>query len=160
MNGGKQTGVQMTVVPGLYLDFLPAEWRENERDYFGYGITAANILAGTTQVPTFSVQADSMFLLTQITGTARDPAAPAVRFPNPALALQIDSGGSGRNMFSQAVHWDTVVGDAQLPYFLPYPKLFEPRAVVNVTMANLDAAQAYDVRITFGGFKIFNYKRL
>lgn len=144
---------------GVYAHFLPKGVLDKERDYFGYAVTALNLLAGATATPTFAVQADSDFLLTAIAGSARDPANPSVSFATPALALQIDDGGSGRNLFNQAVHWQTVVGDAQLPFVLPYPKFLKQSSTVNVTLTNLDLAQALDVRITFHGFKMFNWAR-
>jgi hypothetical protein len=158
-NQGQQTGAQMTVVPNLYLDFLPPEWRDKERDYFAYAVTALNLLAGATVTPTFSVEATSLFLATSITGTARDPAAAGTRFANPALTVLVTSQGSGRNVTNQAVDWLTFVGTSELPMFLPYPRLFEPRSVVNVQLVNFDPGQAYDCRVTFHGFKVFNFRR-
>ena len=159
MNAGKETGVQMTTVPELYLDFLPAEWRENERDYYAYAVTALNLAAGATVAPTFSVEANCLFLATSVAGTARDPAAAGVRFANPAVSVLVTSQGSGRNVSNIPIDWLTFVGTSELPMFFPYPKLFEPRAVVNVQLANFDPAQAYDLRVTVHGFKVFNFKR-
>lgn len=161
MNATKGQGAITQLVPGLYTDFLPAGLQDRERDFFGYNVNALNIGpvgaggAGPTATPTFAVQGDSFFLLTGISGTARDPAAPTVRFAAPAITLQINDGGSGRNLFNQEVHWDTMVGDAQLPAFLPYPKLIKPASTVSWTFTNLDAAQLYDLRVVALGFKIF-----
>ena len=110
------------VVPGLYNQFLPQGLQGKARDFFCYGITQTPIAAGGAVAPSFTIDSDSAFLLTAINGTARDPAAPTVRFLAPALTLEILSQGAGRLLANQPLHWDTWVGDAQLPGILPYPK--------------------------------------
>lgn len=159
MNRNKEMGSVAVLVPGIYADYLPPQLMDRERDYFAYSVTSLNLLAATVATPTFAVQNDSDFLLASVTGSARDPADPTVQFATPALSIQIDDAGSGRNLFNQATHWDNLCGTAQLPFVLPYPKLINRASTVTVTVTNLDVAQAYDVRITFHGFKIFTWKR-
>lgn len=139
-----------------YIDAIPKALANNERDYFAYGVDALALpAAGGVLNPTFTVQGDADFLLTDITGTARDPAAPSVRFLWPALMIEIGDGGSGRQSFSQALDWVTVVGIAQDPGELSYPKFFKRKGTVRVTITNISLAQIYDVRLSFQGFKIF-----
>jgi len=42
---------------------------------------------------------------------------------------------------------------------MPYPKLINRASTVTVTLTNLALAQAYDLRVTFHGFKVFTWKR-
>lgn len=159
MNVNHEKGTAAQLVPGLYADYLPPALMDRERDYFGYSVTELNLAAAAVATPTFAVQNDSDFLITAICGTARNPAAPTVVFATPAITLQVDDAGAGRNLFNQAVDWRNLCGSAELAFVLPYPKLINRASTVTVTLTNLDAAQAYDVRVTFHGFKIFTWKR-
>lgn len=144
-----------------YDKYLPPGLRGKARDYFAYSVNALALAAGTVATPTFSVQADSDFLVTRITGTARNPAAPTVVFLTPALTLLIESGGSGRNLFNQASDWRNIVGTAEESDRKDWPKILQRASTVRVTLTNIDLApgQAYDVRLTFEGFKIFGFER-
>lgn len=154
MGGSGGAGGNITV-PALYLDFLPEEWRDNPRDYFAYSPPdVLTLAAGTSTAQTFTVQQDSGFLFTSLSGHVSDPANENV-IADPHLTISIFDQGSGRNLSNRPVHWQNQVGTAQLPFFLPYPKWFSPTSDIQVTYANIDAAQATRIRLTFHGFKIF-----
>ena len=139
-----------------FLDTIPERLRGNDRDLFGYPVNALALpAAGGVLNPTFTIQGDADFQCLVLNGTARDPAAPGTLFLNPPIMLEIHDGGSGRNLFSQPADWNTIVGDAQNPGELAYPKFFKRKGTVRVTVINNALLQAYDVRLTFIGFKIF-----
>ncbi len=138
------------------LDTIPQALRGNDRDWFGYPVNALALpAAGGVMNPTFTIAGEADFQCTAINGTARDPAAPGTLFLNPAIMLEIHDGGSGRNFFSQPADWHTVVGTAQHPGKLAYPKFLKRKGTIRVTVINNALLQAYDVRLTFAGFKIF-----
>lgn len=142
-----------------FIQFVPPPLRPYAKDYFGYTVESLNLAGGAVATPTFAVQKDSDFLLCLVTGTARDPANPTVVFAAPALTVLITSSGSGRNLMSRPLDWNNVAGTAQRPFFLPWTKFIQQSSTVEVQLTNLSPAvggQAYDVRMAFHGFKIFD----
>lgn len=153
-NGGVPT------VPALYLDFLPPHLRGNPRDFFAYSPTDfANIAVGTAQTQSFTVQNDSDFLIVALAGEEIDPADEGVALPTSPLTIAIQDGGSGRNLQNRPQAYANLVGTGQLPAYMPYPKFIDRASEVSVTIANNDPTQAYRVRLSFLGFKIFDMMR-
>lgn len=140
------------------LRLLPPELVEKARDYFAYSFpTFEPLAAGTSDTETVTIQADSDFLAMAIAGTARDPAAPDTIFDSPPITVVFEDTGSGRNIQNRAMDWHNVMGTAELPFFLPFPKYLDGTSVVRLTLENLDAAQDFDVRVVLHGFKVFNF---
>jgi len=155
----QQQRVLQATVPALYLQYLPPSLRGRARQYFGYVANVLPLAAAGTGTATVAIQNDSDFLLVAVTGSARDPAAPTTRFLAPAITLQINDSGSGRNLWAQPVDWITVVGTAELPCYLPFPYLVEKSGEFTITQQSLSLAggQAYNTRLTLHGFKIFTF---
>lgn len=139
-----------------YVSFLPPLLRTRAKEGFDYSAVALPLAAGGTVVATVAIQNDSDFLWVDITGACRDPAALETIFPNPAVTLQINDSGSGRNVFQQPMDWVTVVGTAQLPGEFAYPYMAEMGGTLTVTFVNL-GAQAYTLRTALRGIKIFQH---
>lgn len=139
-----------------YVSLLPRALRGRAREGFNYSAFALPLAALGTVVTTVAIQSDSDFLWVDTTGVARDPAAVQTTFPNPAVTIQVNDSGSGRNVFQQALDWPTVVGTAQLPGDFSYPYLAEAGGTLTVTFTNL-SAQAFDIRLALRGFKIFGF---
>lgn len=153
-NGGIPT------IPGLYLDFLPAELRGAPRDFFTFGVDFLTIAAaGGSATGTFLVPSDSDFLIVAINGTAVDPANEATAVAQSALTIAVTDAGSGRQLQNRAQAFPNIVGTAQLPGFLPYPKFIDRSSEVSVTVVNNSLAAAARVRLSFIGFKIFDMMR-
>ena len=136
---------------------LPSQFEGRARDFFCYSVTSLPLAAAGNQNPTFSVQNDSDFVALGLSGIARDPAAPATRFLDPAITIQILDQGAGRNLFSQPLDWASIVGDAEdIPYW-PEAKIINRASTVTVQLASLEAAggQDYNVRLAVVGFKVF-----
>lgn len=140
-----------------YVGFLPPHLRRRAKEGFNYFASAIPLAALGTVVATVAIQNDSDFLWVDLTGAARDPAALQTVFPNPAVTIQINDSGSGRNVFQQPQDWVAVVGTAQLPGEFAYPYLAEMGGTLTVTLQNL-AAQAYDIRLALRGFKVFQWE--
>ncbi len=150
----------MSPVPaqmGSVLEYLPPELREKARDYFVYAVDFLPLTADSADSDTISIQNDSDFLIVAATAIARDPADPATRFADPPITARIEDTGSGRNLENRAIDWASYFGDAELPFYLPYPKLIDRASTITTTLTNLDAAQDFDVRVAYHGFKIFNW---
>lgn len=137
-----------------YVAFLPPHLRKRAKEGFDYFAAAIPLAAAGTVVVTVAIQNDSDFLWVDLTGVARDPAAVQTVFPNPAVTVQVNDSGSGRNVFQQPQDWGAVVGTAQLPGEFAYPYLAEMGGTLTVTFQNL-GAQAYDIRCALRGIKIF-----
>jgi len=144
-------------MPGMMEQYLPPSLRGRVKDFFGYA-TGANFLplaAATTATDTIQVNTDADFLVVLAVGRARDPADPATIFADPPITVLVTTDGSGRNLFNRAIDWSTFFGDAELPGLLPYPKVISGGSQLSTQLTNLDAAQDFDVRITYLGLKIF-----
>lgn len=144
-----------------YLDMLTAAQRAKTIEYYSADFRfSPGLAAGATDDPTFTI-GDADFVFTDITGSARDPANPTVLFLAPAITVQINDEGSGRNLFNRPQDWHSRVGSAERAYILPMPFMVKQTSVVTATLVNIALAggQAYDVRLTIGGFKIFPTKR-
>jgi hypothetical protein len=140
------------------LDFLSPAQRALAMEGFWASVTALPLAAGGAAGPTFTI-GDSDFLLTKITGAARDPAAPSNLFVAPAITIDIRDQGAGRNLFDRPQDWVAIVGDGRESEDLPVPYMVQQNSVVTVNLANLDPAQAYNARLSFWGVKIFPYER-
>lgn len=118
------------------------------KDYFTYEVDfTAAIAASGNAVGSFTIQADSDFLWTKAAFIQTGAGVPAIL---------IQDTGSGRNLMNQAVPVASMFGTGQLPFILPRQRIFVARAVVNVTITNLDAANPINtLRLSFIGEKGF-----
>jgi hypothetical protein len=153
-NGGVPT------IPGLYLDFLPAELRGAPRDFFTFGVDFLTIAAaGGSATGTFLVPSDSDFLIVALAGNVVDPADEGIAVTAAPLTIAITDSGSGRQLQNRAQAFNNVVGTGQLPAYMPYPKFIDRSSEVSTTITNNDPTQAARVRLSFIGFKIFDMMR-
>lgn len=151
------TGRALPLLLNPFWANLPPAVVSLPKDYFAYAPTTdfLPLAAATTAAREVLIQADSAFLILDITGTVTDAATDLVVQATPPLLIQLRDEGSGRNMFSRARHWLDVVGTAQLPKYLDYPKILKPRTTFTVTIQNLSGAAGFNIRPTFHGFKLF-----
>lgn len=152
-------GVGDMTVPALYGGFLPPDLKNAPRDYFCYAPPNFTLAVGGTGTQTFTVQNDSDFLLTMVTGTVVDSTAVQTEVAFAPLTVQFLDAGSGRQLSNRALPWEGTVGDAQLPFYFPYPKFIDRASDFSTTITNNDPAIIVEVRICFHGFKIFDMMR-
>ena len=121
------------------------------RDFFTYEIDFTSpIAAGLNAVNSFTIQADSDFLWTKATFVQVNAAG------SPLASILIQDTGSGRNLMNQAVPVTNIFGTGQFPFILPRQRIFVARAVVNITITNLDGVNAINsLRLSFIGEKGF-----
>lgn len=127
------------------------------KDFFTYEVDFSTVLAGSSQTQSFTIQADADFLLSKLAYTANitNAAFTEANRPIPNVSVLIQDTGSGRNLMNLAVPIVNIFGSGQLPFILPRQRIFLANATVNVTLNNYDAAQAYNLRLSFIGEKGF-----
>ena len=141
---------------------LPTEMLGRQRDFFTYTAEYLTLAASATATVDLSIQADSDFL---ILGGVR------AAFSSDDLTLITDANtyeafapflvnitdtGSGRSFMDRAVHVDNLFGTAQRPALWMFPKLIRASSVISTRLQNLTAT-ARNVRLSYVGFKIFDY---
>lgn len=118
--------------------------------FAGSGQLAASAVGQKNQV---GIQNDAHFLVVAITGrVTNSDNTTLVNAPTPILVDLSDTSGTQWN--DQPVHWDDLVGTAQAPFFLPYPKLLLKGVTLNIALTNLVATARF-VWLGFLGFKLF-----
>lgn len=139
------------------LQLLPPSIRGRAKDFFTYNITFNTLLAAATSTQSANVQGDSDFVW--ILGSMIVTNAAGTTFTSSAAApftIQISDAASGRQLQDSPTAVSNLFGTAQLPMQIPYPKLFGASGQIQATLINQDAANAFLVRLSFHGFKVFN----
>jgi len=128
-------------------------------DFYVYEADFGSIAAGATGQVNITIQADSNFLWQQGCYYA-DIAAAAFNIGNqpvPNMTLTITDTSSGRQLMSSAVPVPSIFGLGREPFILPTPRWFRANTQVTLLVANFDAADTYDLRLSLIGTKFFNY---
>lgn len=132
---------------------LPPRMRERARDFFGYTIDFVPLGASATTIQEVNIQSDSDFIVGAAVAVVTDTAN-TTRLGFVPQLVQLFSAGSGRNLFSNATHFENVFGTAQEPAIWPIPKLLAAGSTFSAQLQNLEAT-ARNVRLCFLGFKVF-----
>lgn len=159
MGRGQGQPAQLLPYPNPFLGLLPKwAWRR-AKDWFTYGLdfTGTNILgAGATLGLTLVINDDADFLaMTQCAVVTSD--AETTFYANPPILAFITASGAGRNLSDIPIHMVNYFGSASEPKFLDMSKAFPRSTQILVTLQNLDAVNAYNVRLAWGGFKVFDF---
>lgn len=164
MTGPFQVGRQVFEVnPVVYADGLisrlPRWARRRVKDFFTYSVDFLPLAAATAATRVVGIQADSYFMIAAANRAVTDPAAEQTFFggngQGAPLTVEITDTGSGRVLMDAPVHIDNLMGSGQRPGVWEYPKLISRAGALQTRVTNLDAAQAFNVRISYVGFKIF-----
>ena len=127
------------------------------KDFYIYtlSLTAASGATATGNIP---IQADSDFILEKLTYIADIANAGQTDSSRivPLITVLITDSGSGRQLMSAAVPVPNIFGTGQIPFILPTPRLFKARANIAVSVANYDAADDYNIKLSFIGKKLFD----
>lgn len=139
-------------------NIIDIDGRKYVRDFFTYVANVETLTSGASLTDTFNIEADSTFtavklaFMADIAGGAQTDATRVV----PLVRLSITDTGSGRNLQNQPVPLASIAGDGRLPFVLPVPRIFQPRAAVTCTFENYSAATDYaNVELAFIGFKMW-----
>jgi len=111
------------------------------------------------------IEADSSFILQKLAFHTPAPAgtvlaASALGLVDgqrivPNVGIVITDTGSGRQLMPAPIPIPSLFGTGQLPFILPNPRLFMRNSTIQVTFTNLDATNAYTVRLAFIGYKVY-----
>ena len=134
--------------------YLPRHLKGHPKDYFSYSALFLPIAAADTTSFNIAIQADSSFMIQYITRVVND-VANLVFFDQAPLLMLITDTGAGRVLMDTQVQIENLAGTAQRPFIPPFPKFVQASATLSVQLQNLDPANAFNVRITFHGFKVF-----
>lgn len=143
------------IIGALYGANLPDWIRERAKEFFVYGANMLPLAAGAQATADIAIQADADFLIVAAALVLTD-AANVVFAANRPLTVQITDTGSGRALMNAPMHVDNIYGTAQLPAYWPLPALMNQGGTISTTIVNLDAANGWNIRFAYLGFKIFN----
>jgi hypothetical protein len=135
-------------------------------DYYIYGIgPAANgaigaMAPGAISNQQITIQADSDFewdyttIYGEIDGATASPLPDNIDIP---VTVLISDGGSGRQLFSQAIPVTSLAGLGREPYILPQKRIFMGKSTVNFQFTNFSGAVTVDnLFLCLHGRKIFS----
>jgi hypothetical protein len=141
------------------------QFLQRRRDLYVYEAQALALAASASVTDIIQIEADSSFILQKLAYHNQAPAATALaanalglveaqRIITP-VAVVITDTGSGRQLMSTPIPIHSLFGSGGLPFILPNPRLFMRNSTIQVTFTNLDATNAYTVRLAFIGYKIY-----
>ncbi len=134
-------------------------------DYYLYGVgpgtngAIGNIASAATANTQITIQADSDFewdyttVYGEINGATASPLPDNIDIP---ISVLITDGGSGRQLFNQAIPVTTLAGLGREPYILPQKRIFMGKSTVNFSFLNFGAATVNNFFLTLHGRKIFS----
>jgi hypothetical protein len=141
--------------PSPWMQILPRELWRKRKDGFVFHLDFTPLAASGTSTLPVNISADADFVIIYGTRIVTDVANTAFVANVPELVSITDT-GAGRGLSSSAIHVDEWFGTAQLPAYWAYPKFLRANSSLSVTLQNLEAV-ARNVRLSFHGFKVFNF---
>lgn len=128
-------------------------------DPFTFIINYLPLAASNTATDNFITQADSGFAIVKTAFTIASDVNVLVAnisdTPKYApLVITLSDSGSGRDLSNGAVSINTYFGTGQEPFIWCRPKVLDPNSTFTARVQNL-VATAFNVRLSFHGFKIF-----
>lgn len=134
-------------------------------DYFIYGVgpgtngAIGNLANGATANSVITIQADSDFewdyttVYGEINGATASPLPDNIDIP---ISVLISDGGSGRQLFSQAIPVTSLAGLGREPYILPQKRIFMGKSTVNFSFVNFGGVTVNNFFLSLHGRKIFS----
>lgn len=122
--------------------------------FYSYSMLFSAVASGATSNQNLQIQADSNFMITELSYFAFDTttnAAPATF----TSTIQLTDTGSGMTLFDRAIPITSVFGTAQLPFVMPISRVISANAVLTGTLNAGVLANATTIYLVFHGFKIY-----
>lgn len=116
-------------------------------------VTAFVLAASATVTFPVNVANDADFVVVTITGTVTSTDE-STRLTYVPQLIQVTDNGSQTTFFDNPTHYMNVVGTAELPKYLEWPKVIKAGSTMSVTLQNLEAV-ARNVRLAFNGMKAY-----
>lgn len=126
-----------------------------DRDLFTYSAEFLPLPNNAGATVLITIQADSDFLLAELTGDARADDTSETVIAAPSILVLFADQGTGRLLQDRAQMWDNIIGTAERPFILPVPKLFRASSTIAVTATQGNVGAARNVRIALHGYKVF-----
>jgi len=129
------------------------------REPYTFPVNFANLAAAGTAQGSFFVDAAAPFMLVQMNYVATPyPVTVMTQATRliPNINVQITEQSSNRNWQSAAVPVSSIFGTGENPWFLPQPRLIPANTTVSMSIANFDTAQAYNLYLSFIGFRLYS----
>lgn len=128
-------------------------------DPFTFVINFLPLTANNTATDNFITQADSGFAIVKTSFTIASDVNVFVAniSDTPKYAPQVvtlSDSGSGRDLSNAPVSINTYFGTGERPFIWCHPKILDPNSTFTARIQNL-AATAFNIRLSFHGFKIF-----
>lgn len=135
----------------------PEKVDRTRRDFYIYTAESLALAAAGNSNTIINIESDSNFLLQKFSYQADIAAAAftANTRPIPNVTIQLIDSGSGRQLMQNPVPVSSFMGDGQLPFILPNPRLFLANSTIQIAFANFDTAVTYNIRLSFIGYKIY-----
>lgn len=133
--------------------------RQFTLDPFTFVINFLPLAASNTATDNFITQADSGFAIikTSFTIASNVDVFVANISDTPKYAPQVitlSDSGSGRDLSNLPVSINTYFGTGERPFIWSKPKVLDPNSTFTARIQNL-VATAFNIRLSFHGFKIF-----
>ena len=132
-----------------------------EADFFALDFAFGSIATLVTSTLSVNVQADSAFLWEQTTvvGNKNGEAEPWVSGRQFPFTVFLTDTGTGRQLMNVPVPLTNWAGRGDLPFILPQPRIFMPKATINMQLVSFSASTWDNVHVTLLGKKLFEYGR-
>ena len=129
-----------------------------QTDFYVYSAVFLALAAGAAANQNVIIAADSDFVLLGMNAHANIANAGQTENTEvlPLCTLAITDTSSGRTLMDQAQPMSSIMGSARQPYLLPQPRLVPAKTVLQMAVTNFDAANTYNLRLSFIGVKVFN----
>ena len=127
------------------------------RDFFVYNSVHSAVAPGNSNTQNISFHADADFQLEKLAFLADIAAAGQTASSRviPLATVLITDTGSGRQISDIAFPIPALFGTGELPFVLKQPKVFRARSTISIQVVNFDAANTYNLRLSFIGSKLF-----
>lgn len=143
---------QLTPPAGL----SPQEQVRDLKAYYSYSLQYLAIAAGATQTDSFTIEANSDFIWTKATFLAT--ASPVASTTNatrliPNITIELIDTGSAYQLFSEPQPISNVFGTGRVPFLINPAYKFSKNATLRGVIVNFDAAQTYNLYLSFIGYR-------
>ncbi len=135
------------------------EPREHIRDlkvFYSYSLTFDAVAPGAQATDSFTVEANSDFVLTKLTFLANlDPVASTTNATRviPNMTLELIDTGSSYQMFSEPQPISNVFGTGRVPFLVQPAYRFPKNATLRGVVVNFDPTVTYNLRLSFVGYR-------
>ena len=140
-----------------YLEVLRADYKRQGSQVefwpFYYNAEFLNLALSSSGNAVNTADQDSDFAIFMTMQTAFTTAGVFTSGPNCTVRIVYDV--SGRRLEDRDTHLLNIFGRAQRPFWWPRPLLIRAKGSWTTTVNNLDAANGFNLRLTYGGVKIF-----